>query len=273
VWLLGDSRVACVDSTDASAVAAVLDGMGEARAIVTDPPYGVSYRGAAGSIAGDDLRGPALQDLIAGALRSLEPAVAKGTALYMFHGDSQRIATQRACEEAGFAIHASLVWVKNRATLTRTDYRIRHEPILYGWRRGGRRRWYGGRRPTTLVADDLDRLRREASREQLLELINELLGETTVLHEPMPAASPDHPTTKPVPLLARLVANSTQHGDLVLDPFAGSGSTIIAATGTGRRVVGLELEPRFVDVACTRWQHASGAKPVLARTGEPHDFS
>jgi DNA modification methylase len=88
----------------------------------------------------------------------------------------------------------------------------------------------------------------------------------------MPAASPDHPTTKPVPLLARLIANSTQPGDLVLDPFAGSGSTIVAAVGTGRRAAGLELEPRFVDVICVRWQRLTGSRPVLAATGDEADF-
>lgn len=150
VWLLGESRVACVDSTDAVAVAAALEGVGPARAIVTDPPYGVSYKNERGDgIANDDLRGPALQQLIAGALKALEPAVAKGTALYMFHGDWERIATQLGCEEAGYGIHATLVWVKNKATLTHADYRFQHEPILYGWRRGARRKWAGGRRPAS----------------------------------------------------------------------------------------------------------------------------
>lgn len=255
VWLLGDHRVICGSATDRDAVLRLLDD--DVPAMVwTDPPYNVDYKSR---------------------------VVAPGGAVYVAHSDTERVTFTSAFVGAGLKLSAVLVWLKNSATLSRSDYQWRHESILYGWRTGARHRWYGGRKQTTLtgatellaseqgdgtwvvpVGDRFAVISGDNLRVQMME--------TSVVEVDKPARSDLHPTTKPVELIERHIRNSSRSADVVLDCFGGSGSTLMACERTGRRARLVELDPKFVDVICARWQAFTGRVPVLEATGKEHDF-
>jgi DNA modification methylase len=267
VWELGEHRVACGSSTDPDVVTRLFDGRA-AQAVVTDPPYGVAYesrgrKAAHRAIAGDDAGDGELGELLAGALGLAFVNLAEGGACYVFHGDSRRVVFERAMTGVGYLVHQTLVWVKDSFVLARLDYQPQHEPILYGWRPGGRHSWYGGRKRTAIIADqepDLDTL----DRDELVGLLREIYEATDVIRHARPRRSDEHPTMKPVGLLSRLIVNSTKKAGLVYDPFLGSGSTLIAAERQGRVCYGVELDPAYVDVAVRRWETATGAVARLA---------
>ena len=267
VWELGEHRVACGSSTDPDVATRLFEGR-VAQAVVTDPPYGVAYesrgrRTAHRAIAGDNAGDGELGELLVGALGLAFVNLEEGGACYVFHGDSKRVVFERAMAEVGYLVHQTLVWVKDSFVLARLDYQPQHEPILYGWRPGGRHSWYGGRKRVAIIADqqpDLDTL----DREELVGLLREIYETTDVIRHARPRRSDEHPTMKPVGLLSRLVVNSTKKGGLVYDPFLGSGSTLIAAERQGRVCYGVELDPAYVDVAVRRWETATGAVARLA---------
>ena len=277
LWVCGPHRVICGSSTDAGAVARLF-GDEFCQCIITDPPYGVAYVDSLDktmrdqgkvpprhrAIAGDDVSDPVLEALVKDSLALAFAHAAEGAGAYVFHADVKRLLFESSMARAGFLVHQTLVWVKQRITLGHMDYLSQHEPVLYGWKQGGKHGWYGGRKRSALIADeapDLDAM----TGEQALELVRDLYCETTVVRHDRPAKSTEHPTMKPVGLLARFVVNSTKKGELVYDPFLGSGSTLIAAETQGRRCVGCELDPGYVDVIARRWEKATGGKAVLER--------
>ena len=238
LWLLdGGHRIFCGDATSANAVQTV---MGEDRAVClwTDPPYGVSYVGKtkkALQIQNDGAEG--LQDLLAAAFERAKDALAPGAALYVSHpAGALGVVFGQCFVKAGWRLHQTLVWIKDSLVLGHSDYHYRHEPILFGYHPGGRRRgrgaegWYGTN------------------------------SEDSVFEIPRPKASPDHPTCKPVALVTQHPKNSSEMGDVILDPFLGSGTTLIAAERLGRRCYGLELEPKYCDVAVSRWEQFTGKR-------------
>lgn len=245
VWLLGGHRVACGDSTDVDALDAVMSG-DTADAIWTDPPYGVSYVGKTSdalTIENDKLDAAGLEDFLRAAFAGAATVVKPGGAWYvaapsgdLFH------AFGTVLLELGVWRH-TLVWVKDVFVMGRADYHYRHESIFYGWQPGAAHDWFGGR------------------------------NKDTVLEVPRPKSSREHPTMKPVELIRVCLDNSVPRGGVVLDPFGGSGSTLLACEYTGRKARLIELDPRYVDVICRRWQEYTGSKPVLESTGEPHDFT
>lgn len=172
----------------------------------------------------------------------------------------------------GWQLKQVLVWVKNTIVLGRQDYHWRHEPILYGWRTGGPHKWYGDRTGSTVLETGIAGFAR-LNKPQLLELLTDLYRTSTVQLAAKPAASRLHPTMKPIELLQVLIGNSSRRAGIVMDPFGGSGSTLMACEYMGRRARVLELDPIYVDVICRRWQEYTGSKPVLESTGEPHDFT
>ena len=267
VWELGEHRVACGSSTDPDLVALLFGGRA-AKAVITDPPYGVAYesRGrktAHRAIANDDAGAAELGELLVGALGLAFVNIEEGGACYVFHGDSMRLVFEQAMEEVGYLVHQTLVWIKDAFVLGRLDYQPQHEPILYGWRPGGRHAWYGGRKHAAIVADqepDLDTL----DRDELVALLREIYEASDVIRHDRPRRSDAHPTMKPVGLLSRLIVNSTKKGGLVYDPFLGSGSTLIAAERQGRICYGVELDPGYVDVVVSRWETVTGGKARLA---------
>lgn len=261
VWELGPHRLLVGDSTVAEDVRALCDEQ-HVDLLLTDPPYGVSYRDGAGKqIVNDDLRDGQLQALLTGAFQAAAALLRPGGPFYIFGpSHEQQWAFRAAAKAAGWRIRSELVWIKQSLVLGRSDYQPKHESVLagyqdledeaaehdvvlYGWRDGAPHPWFGGRK------------------------------QTTVWEFPKPTRSAQHPTMKPVAMLEQAIKNSTALGDMVLDLFGGSGSTLIACHLTGRVSRLVELDPRYGDVILTRWQDATSVKPVLASTGEPVDFS
>lgn len=268
VWLLGPHRLLCGDATATSSVAAFL---GDERpdCVWTDPPYGVSYVGKTKDALtiSNDGKGD-LADLLPSAFSTAAKVSKPGAPVYVAHADTERIIFEQSLLAAGLVVRQNLIWVKKAIVLGHSDYHYRHEPILeaevpgepaepvtthepvlYGFTPGGEgrlgrggERWYGDNK------------------------------QSTVFEVPKPSRSRQHPTMKPVDLIGRMLANSCPHGGLVLDLFGGSGSTLIAAHHHRARAALVELDPRYVDVICRRFQEHTGTTPILERTGEPHDF-
>lgn len=294
LWLLGDHRVLCGDATDPGAYEALLEG---ARADVmwTDPPYGVEYVGKtkdALRIQNDAAAG--LAALLGDSLPAAVAALRAGAPVYIAHADSERVTFEGAARAAGIAVRQNLVWVKNTLVLGRSDYHYRHEPILYGFtpagKAGGRlgrggKRWYGSNAETTAIAAAVPARRKrdtatlaevaqaildgtfEALEVDPVDLVEALMGGgsgSTVFEVAKPAASREHPTMKPTALIKAHLSNSARARDLVLDPFGGSGSTLIAADVLGMRARLLELDPLYVDAIVDRWEAVTGKKAKRA---------
>jgi len=256
VWLLGPHRVMCGDSTSPTDIDRLMAGR-QAQSIVTDPPYGVDYgdtvefRRSLGKTQrpadNSHVKNDGLSDALGlwAACFPLWIAVLrkKGSAFYCWGpgGDSQ-IDLGVALRDAGGKIHGSVIWVKSSFSFSRADHKYQHEPFWYGWRSDGTHEWCGPN------------------------------NESSVWEYPKPSSSPDHPTQKPVELIRRCVRNITSPGGLTVDPFLGSGTSILAANLEGRVCFGMEMDPKYVDVICRRWQEATGVKPISEATGNEHDF-
>ncbi len=251
VWLLGKHRVMCGDSTNLQHAETLMGG-GMANLLVTDPPYNVAYEGGGGSdenrksktridhkiendsMSDGDLR-PFLRDCYATANAVMQP----GASFYIWHADSEGFNFRGAAHDIGWQVRQCIVWVKNVMVLGRQDYQWRHEPCLYGWKEGAAHSWYSDRK------------------------------QTTVLEFNKPQRSGEHPTMKPVDLIQYQVENSSKAGDIVLDLFGGSGTTLIACEKTGRTNRSMELDPKYCDVIVRRWQNFTGKAAVHAVTGQP----
>lgn len=273
LWHLADHLVLCGDSTKAEDVARAAGGA-PVDAVWTDPPYNVAYETKAGRIANDDLPASQFRAFLDAAFGAVSAVMRPGAPIYVAHADTEGLAFRGAFADAGFHLSGCLVWVKPSLVLGRSDYQWRHEPILYGWRPGAPHRWFGGRTKTTVheAADMPWSLDRDGA--VLIELgqstlrisgpgleVEELVG--SVVRAEKPRKSADHPTMKPVELIVGMLQNSSARGDAVLDPFGGSGSTLIACHKLSRRARLVEFEPRYVDVIVERWQAFSGREARL----------
>jgi DNA modification methylase len=192
-----------------------------------------------------------------------------GGAAYVFYASAETPNFRNAFTDAGWLYKQDLVWVKDRFVLSRQDYHWQHEPIIYGWKGGAAHTWYGGYTPATVVDEQINPAK--MTKAQLLEIVTTLYDTTTAIRAERPSRNEDHPTSKPVALLTRLIENSSAHGDLVLDPFGGSGSTLIAAHTTHRRCATVELDPRYADVIARRYQAHTGVLPING-AGKAIDF-
>lgn len=232
VWQLGPHRMKCGDATSEDDLKDLMAGA-EAQLLLTDPPYGVSYVGKTAdalTIENDAVDDAQLLDFLEDSFANVYQAMEAGAAFYVFHADSKGHIFRNAMTESNLPIRECLVWVKNSLVLGRQDYHWRHEPCLYGWKEGASHNWYSDRKQTTVL--EFDR----------------------------PTANREHPTMKPVPLLAYLVCNSTKRGDLVLDTFGGSGSTLLACEKMDRVCYTMELDPHYCDVILQRWENLTGQK-------------
>jgi DNA modification methylase len=253
VYILGGKhRLLCGDATSAEDFAVLMDGH-PARLTVTDPPYNVDYTGKtkdALKIENDKQSDSAFQTFLLAAFTNIREAMKPGAAVYIFHADSEGLNFRQAFEGAGFETRQCLVWVKNSLVLGRQDYQWKHEPILYGWKEG----------EAHYFIDDR--------------------SQTTVINHDKPTRNGDHPTMKPVSLVGRFVSNSSKAGWIVLDPFGGSGSTLIACEQLKRTCYTMELDPRFCDVIVRRYiawcrDHGKSVDVALTRGDEPtpHPFA
>ena len=271
VWELGVHRLVVGDGTDPEVVAKAMGGA-LADAYISDPPYNVAYQGGTADalqIENDDMGADEFRSFLGALFCAAYAHTRAGAPVYIFHADTEGVAFRQSLVDAGWLLKQVLVWVKNSLVLGRQDHHWQHEPILYGWKPGAGHSWYGGRKLTTVIDDqlDLDLL----SRDEIQEILAALLAESTVIRADKPARNAEHPTMKPVALIAQLLSRSTRIGDLVLDTCAGSGSLLIACHGLSRRAALTELDPRYADVICRRFQEHTGTLP--RRDGVEHDFT
>ena len=262
VWQLGAHRLMCGDSTKAEDVAKLMGGE-QADLLLTDPPYGVDYEGKTKDklkIENDSASETEQIAFLSAAFRNAYNSMKPGAAYYCWCVMPQK-AFHLALEASGLKPHQLLIWVKNAMVFGKQDYQWRHEPCFYGWKEGGAHYFIDVRSFTT-VEDDLDRI----SREKAIERLKELSSFTSAIYEDKPVRSELHPTMKPVELFKKQIRNSSRPGDLVLDLFAGSGTSIIAAEEMDRRCFAMEYDPVYADVIIRRWVEATGqiAKPAEA---------
>lgn len=233
---------------------------------LTDPPYNVDYEGSDGQkIQNDKMGDAAFCQFLTNAFTAANTVLRNGCAIYIWHADSEGYNFRSAFKAAGWTLRQCLIWVKNSLVLGRQDYQWKHEPCLYGWKDGAAHYFTNSRTETTTIEDeglDFDKMKKNELVDMLKTIYSDKV-ETTVIHENKPARNADHPTMKPIKLLARLVRNSCKQGDIVLDTFGGSGSTLITCEQLNRVCYTMELDPHYCDVIIARWEKFTGKKAVL----------
>lgn len=294
IWQLGPHRVACADSTDPLAWSTLMQGE-LADVAITDPPYNVdlaaknrlldgahgfgSGRSQTGAIVGDKLPDDEFQQLIAGAYACLFDVLKPGSTIYVSHSDKAGDVFRNEFSRAGFKFSQSVIWKKNQHVLGNAPYQPIHEPIIVGRKPGSKNRWYGGRTQKTVIETGVGGpISQDEDGRWLIRVGDAVLvvdGHATleehpgsVICVPKPQKSGLHASTKPVELWERLIKNSARQNDIVVDAFAGSGTTVVAAERLGMIARVVELEPRHVDTICLRYYHLTGRRPVHAVTGE-----
>lgn len=260
IYQLGCHRLMCGDSTSINDVERLMNGL-HANLIVTDPPYNVNYEGSAGKIKNDNMENDKFRQFLIDAFTTMNAVMNPGASFYIWHADSEGYNFRGACDDVGLRVRECLIWVKNSFVLGRSDYQWQHEPCLYGWKDGAAHTWNGKRKQKTVI-ESLDLMGEVELRETIKELLSEDY-DTTILRENKPLNNKVHPTMKPINLLARLIRNSSNKGDVVLDVFGGSGSTLIACEQLDRICYTSELDPRYVDVIIERYETFTGKKAVL----------
>ena len=248
IWHLGKHTIICGDSTLPETYTALL-GDTKVNLVCTDPPYLVNLESTSGKIKNDDLDDEKGYEFLKSTFERFKESMAKDASIYVFYATSKARVFHDAYEDAGFKVGAGLVWKKDRLVLTRTDWKYIHEPIIWGWRKDGKHIWYGDQKQKTVF--EFDRIKN--SKED----------------------GCGHPSSKPVPLIAYLISQCTQTNGMVLDGFLGSASTLIACEQLNRVCFGVELEPKFVDVAVERYikLHEGRSDDVyLMRNGERIEY-
>lgn len=264
IWQLGKHRLICGDSTKAETLKRLM-GDNLADLLLTDPPYNLDYEGSNGKkIANDKMSPEQFAAFLQEAFNAAAGQLKAGGSFYIWHADTETVAFRLACRGAGWSVRQCLIWNKNSLVLGRQDYKWKHEPCLYGWKEGAAHYFNQDFSQTTvqdeLPADfDFSKMTKEDMR-KLLEKIFKM--PSTVINENKPARNADHPTMKPLKLLARLIRNSSKPGQIVLDTFGGSGSTLITCEQMDRVCFTAELDPVYCDVILTRWENLTGKKAV-----------
>jgi len=241
VWTLGRHRLICGDATDTDTVKNLMDGR-KANLVLTDPPYNVAFESASGlKIKNDSMKAEQFYSFLLSSFRNLAENLEGGGSAYIFHADTEGENFRRAFREAGFHLSGTCIWAKDSFVMGRSPYQWQHEPILYGWLKTGRHKWYAGR------------------------------SEATIWNFPKPKRNSDHPTSKPLDLLAYPIRNSSQANGIVLDTFGGSGSTLIACEQADRICHMLELDEKYASVILRRYaefKQNGGEDITCERDGE-----
>ena len=225
LWILGKHRVLCGDSTNEENYVKLMEGQ-QANLVLTDPPYNVDVEETAGKIKNDNMPDEDFYNFLLAAFKAMYANLADDGSIYIWHADTEGLNFRKAFKDAGFYLSGCCIWKKNSLVLGRSPYQWIHEPCLFGWKQKGSHKWYSDRKQTTVWEYD------------------------------KPRSSKDHPTMKPVVLMSYPIRNSSATNGIVLDPFLGSGSTLIACQETNRVCRGIELDPKFVDVIVKRfWLH------------------
>jgi site-specific DNA-methyltransferase (adenine-specific) len=267
VWQLGTHRLLCGDSTVPTDVAKLMEGE-TADLLLTDPPYNVNYESADGkTIENDHMGAAAFLEFLTAAFATANEFLRLGGAFYIWHADSEGYNFRTAAKNIGWQIRQCLIWNKNCFVLGRQDYQWKHEPCLYGWKDGAAHFFVDDRTQSTVFEDkgvDFKKLKKEEL-VQLLQNICAAKVSTSVIDCDRPSRSEEHPTMKPVKLLALQIRNSSRMGEIVLDPFGGSGSTLIACEQLGRKARLVELDPKYCDVILNRWEKLTGGTATLCK--------
>lgn len=244
VWTLGRHRLVCGDSTKAETFAVLMNGR-KANLVVTDPPYNVNYEGTAGKIKNDNLADEKFYQFLFDAFSNIEKVMADDASIYVFHADTEGLNFRKAFADAGFYLSGCCIWKKPSLVLGRSPYQWQHEPCLYGWKKSGKHQWYADRKQTTIW--EFEKTKKNT----------------------------DHPTMKPIPLLAYPIQNSSMSNTLVLDPFGGSGSTLIACEQTDRACYTIELDEKYCDVIVKRYIEQVGSADGVSveRDGKTYTFA
>ena len=235
VWQLGRHRLVCGDSTLDETYDMLL-GEEKVNLVITDPPYNVNYEGSAGKIKNDNMEDDKFYNFLFDAFANTEKCMADDASIYVFHADTEGLNFRKAFKDAGFYLSGTCIWKKQSLVLGRSPYQWQHEPILFGWKKKGKHQWYTGRKESTIWEFD------------------------------KPKKNGDHPTMKPIPLLAYPIMNSSMSNCLVLDPFGGSGSTLIACEQTDRIARTIELDEKFCDVIIKRYIEQVGTSDDVSVT-------
>ena len=235
IYQLGDNRLMCGDSTVLEDVEKLMGGV-QADMLLTDPPYNVNYEGKTKDklkIKNDKMDNDNFRQFLIDAFSNADMVMKPGAVFYIWHADSEGYNFRGACFDVGWTVRQCLIWNNNSMVMGRQDYQWKHEPCLYGWKEGAGHLWASDRKQTTVINFD------------------------------KPTRNDMHPTMKPIPLFDYQIKNNTKGGDVVLDLFGGSGTTIMACEQNGRRGYSMEYDPRYVDVIVDRWEKFTGAKAVL----------
>lgn len=271
IYRLGEHRLICGDSTKDMYIEALMDGE-QADLLVTDPPYNVNYEAKNHEkITNDNMADAAFVAFLTDTFRNANNAMKPGASFYIWHADNQGYNFRTAAQQTGWQTRQCLIWNKNSFTLGRQDYQWKHEPCLYGWKDGAAHYFTNKRNLATVIEkeQDLEKLSKAEMKAILEKIFIQQEVPTTVIDCDKPARNPDHPTMKPVPLIGKLISNSSRRKDIVLDIFGGSGTTLIAAEQLHRKCRMVEFEPIYVDVIIKRWEELTGMKAVLL--GNIHD--
>lgn len=270
IWKLGQHRLMCGDSTEAADVAALLDGE-TADCIVTDPPYNVAVKNELGkTLQNDDLSEAAFSEFLRSAFSIMADGLKAGGAFYVWHSSNNADLFETALDSTPLQRKAQLIWVKHTiAPNPLHDYQQRHEPCWYGWKQGAAH-YFTRERAGAITALEGGKTWADLSKAELVAALEQVFNPddgapTSVIYEKRPLTAGEHPTMKPVRLFARLIRNSTRPGEIVLDPFAGSGTTMIAAEQLGRPARLMELDPRYCDVIIARYEKFTGQKAQRIR--------
>ena len=235
IWQLGSHRLMCGDSTSITDVEKLMNGQ-KADLLLTDPPYNVNYEGKTKDklkIENDKMEDGNFREFLKDAFATADAVMKSGAVFYIWHADSEGYNFRGACKDVGWQVRQCLIWNKNTMVMGRQDYHWKHEPCLYGWKDGASHLWASDRKQTTVI--DFNK----------------------------PSRNGEHPTMKPVGLFDYQIKNNTKGGDIVLDLFGGSGTTIIACEQNKRIGYSMELDPKYCDVILQRWENFTGKKAEL----------
>jgi len=290
IYILGDHRLVCGDATVIDDVRRLMGG-NLADMVFTDPPYNVNYEGGTGlKIQNDNMKDEQFYQFLLDAYSSMFAFTKAGGPIYVCHADSEGVNFRKAMKDAGWELKQCIIWVKNALVMGRQDHHWQHEPILYGWKPGSKHNWYGGRRQSTVIDsedgvfvnktnDGYQLTFNNGTKKVVLKVpeytVIEALSDemTTTWRIEKPLKNGEHPTMKPIKLCARAIQNSSKEGDIVLDLFGGSGSTLIACEQLGRKCYALELDERYCDVIVKRWEQYTGKQAVRLNRGGENGWS
>ena len=244
LWQLGKHRMLCGDATNAEDLKRLMENE-KANLVVTDPPYNVNFESASGlKIKNDKQDNENFYQFLLSSFKNMAEHLAEGASAYIFHADTEGLNFRKAFIESGFHLSGVCIWAKNSFVMGRSPYQWGHEPILYGWLKTGKHKWYAGR------------------------------AESTIWHYDKPKKNSEHPTMKPIPLLCYPIKNSSTVNGIILDTFAGSGSTLIACEQMNRICYSMELDPKYASVIIRRYVETYGYKDVfLIKENEKIPFS